>query len=184
MPWMREVAQLPPPAIATRTELIALTPRLVGCVVCLCWLAGVGWWGRPRGRDGGWSACIGAGGRLDRRCGGLLTVALGVDQLGEPAHLGLDRLHAVGLQLGRVAVHLLLGARELVLHSVEPLLQPAAPALEDPEPRLDVGAAEEEEPDVEVVVLPRGGSDVGHQAGEAGVTGGGELVDDPLPAAH
>ena len=110
--------------------------------------------------------------------------ALGVDQLGEPAHLALDRLHAVPLELGRVAVDLLLGHGQLALHPVEPLLQPAAAALEHAQPDLHVGAAEEGEPDVEVVVLPGGGTHLRHQVLELRVTGVGELVDDLRPAGH
>ena len=134
------------------------------------------------------AGCRGRGGG---RCGGrvgqaglLVVTALGVDQLREPPDLSLDGLHAVPLELHRVAVHLLLGLLQLVLDPVEPLLEPAAPALQDPQPGADVGAAEEREPDVEVVVLPRGRSDVGHQPLELLDAGRGELVDDPLAAAR
>src|SRR5690349_3309364 len=116
--------------------------------------------------------------------GALVVTALGVDELREPADLPLDGLHAVTLELHRVAVHLLLGLLQLVLDPVEPLLETAAPALQDPQPGADVGAAEEREPYVEVVVLPRGRPDVGHQPLELLVAGRGELVDDPLAAAR
>ena len=143
-PWIREVAQLPTPTIATRTEPIGL-PFLSASSVLrpVAGLAGGCW--RCRG-------CVGAAG-----------AALGVDQVGEPPHLALDRLDAVPLELRGVPVDLLLGHRQLALDPVEPLLEPGAPALEDPQPDLHVGASEEREPDVEVVVLPRGGTDLGHQ---------------------
>src|SRR4051812_10906616 len=75
----------------------------------------------------------GAHGWLDRT-GTLVVAALGVDQLREPPDLTLDRLHTVALELHGVAVHLLLGLLQLVLHPVEPLLEAGAPPLEDAEP--------------------------------------------------
>ena len=81
--------------------------------------------------------------------------ALGVDQPVEPADLALDLLEAVPLQLEGVLVHALAGAGEDA-RTFEPLVEPGAPALEDPQPGLGVGLREEGEPDVEVLVLPGG----------------------------
>src|SRR3954451_11693302 len=175
-PWTREEAQLPTPTIATRTEPIRLSPRRLHCSLKLDpWL------------DPCLVSRVGRGRRCRRpriRPGVLLVVpALGVDQLREPPDLPLDGLHAVPLELHGVAVHLPLGALELVLHPVEALLQAAATPFQDAQPRLDVRAAEEREPYVEGVVLPGCRPHVGHQALEPLVTGRGELVDDPLPAA-
>ena len=51
-----------------------------------------------------WPGCRRAGG-----LGAAAVGALGVDQVGQPPHLALHRLHAVALQLGGVAVDCLLG---------------------------------------------------------------------------
>jgi hypothetical protein len=89
--------------------------------------------------------------------------ALGVDQVREPVDLTLDRLDAVPLELAGVPVDLLLGHRQLALDPVESLLEAGTTALEHAQPDLHVGRGEEGEPDVEVVVLPRGGTDLRHQ---------------------
>ena len=67
---------------------------------------------------------------------------------------------------------------ELALDAVEPLLEPAAAPFEDAQADLHVGATEEGEADVEVVVLPRSGTDLRHEVLELAVTGIGHLVDD------
>src|SRR5512134_1499478 len=117
---MSDVAQLPTPTIATRTEPIGLSLTSLGirgdgapvsCAVC-CVLVVV---------------VLVHGGRR-AGCG-----PLGLDELGEPPHLPLDGLHAVALELRGVAVHLLLRPLELALHPLETLLQPGPTALEDPQ---------------------------------------------------
>src|SRR5262249_7585057 len=65
------------------------------------------------------------------------------DQLVQPAHLALDRLQAVPLELQGVPVHPLPGARQPGAEGLDPLFQPAAPALQDPEPDIRPGLAEE-----------------------------------------
>src|SRR6478736_4224707 len=123
------------------------------------WCSWSGWWC--------WSVMRGGRGRRVSA-----VAALGPDQVREPPHLALDGLDAVALELGGVAV-------ELGLHAGEPLLQPRAATLEDVEPDLHVGGGEEREPDVEVVVLPCGGADLGHQSLEVLVAGRRDLVGDP-----
>ena len=93
-----------------------------------------------------------------------VDVALAVDQLVEPAHLALDRLEAVPLQLEGVAVEPLAGASERGAQAVAALLQAAAPPLEDAQPGVRLGAAEEREVHAEVLVLPGGRSGVGRAA--------------------
>src|SRR5690606_14686313 len=123
----REVAQLPTPTIPTRTEPIGLS-SLLCC-----------------GGLGGLTGLVG----LLRAFGGLLAGVLCGDQLGEPAHLPLDGLQAVALELDGVPVDVALGPVDLGLDPVEPLLQPRSPAFEDAQPAREVGAREEREPDVE-----------------------------------
>ena len=154
---------MPTPTIATRTEPIGI-PSSCFCLVAVSSVAD-----RSFGRGAGEPVADGSAG------------ALGVDQVGEPAHFALDRLDPVPLQLGGVPVDFLLGHRQLVLHPVEPLLEPGTASLEHPQPDLHVGPAEEGEPDVEVVVLPRGRTDLGHQPLELRGPGVGELVDDARP---
>ena len=107
---------------------------------------------------------------------------LGGDQVGEPAHFALDRLDPVPLKLCGIPVDLGLRALEVGLDPGQSFLEPGTATLEHPEPDLHVGAPEEREPDVEVVVLPRGGTDLRHQALELVVPGVGDLVDDAGPA--
>ncbi|MFL6133934.1 MAG: hypothetical protein ACJ72A_14105, partial [Nocardioidaceae bacterium] len=52
-----------------------------------------------------------------------LLVALRLDQVGEPPDLAFDRLDAVALELRGVPVDLLLSTVELVLDSVQALLE-------------------------------------------------------------
>src|SRR5262245_23370048 len=98
-----------------------------------------------------------------------------VDQVSQPRHLALDRLEAVALQLEGVGVDALAAARERAAQTLEPLLHPGAPALEDAHAGLDVGLGEEREVHAEAVVLPRGGPALGHQALEPLLALGGEL---------
>src|SRR5205085_11481896 len=105
--------------------------------------------------------------------------ALRGDEVGEPPHLALHGLDGVALQLTDVAVGA--GRSPVGAGPVEPLLETRAASLEDPQPHLGVGAGEESEPHVEVLVLPRGGTDVGDLAGEVLRAGRSDLVDDPLP---
>src|SRR6478672_2352415 len=160
---MREVAQLPTPTIATRTEPIGRSfPRSLLAESLLV-----------VGRGAGWSG--------DGWVGGVPVAALGVDEVRQPADLPLHRLDAVALELRGVRVDLLLGQRELVLDAVQTLLEAGAAPFEHAQPDLHVGATEEREPDVEVVVLPRGRTHLRHEALELTVTGLGDLVDDPRP---
>ena len=166
---------MPTPTIATRTEPIGIPSLSDFCLTAVrravhFWpLTSGGWTTAARPRSG-WPLAGGAG--------VVLAAALGVDEVREPPHLALDRLDAVALELHGVAVDLLLGHRQLALDPLEALLETGAPALEDAQPDLHVGAAEEREPDVEVVVLPRRGTDLHHQALELALSGLRELVDD------
>src|SRR6266566_8529641 len=76
------------------------------------------------------------------------------DQLVEPAHLALDRLEPMLVKLERVAVQPFPGPGEGRPHTVEPLLEPGAPAFEDPQPDVGAGLAEEGEMNAEAVVFP------------------------------
>src|SRR3954447_20664760 len=98
--------------------------------------------------------------------------ALGVDEIGEPPHLALDRLDRVTSQLAEIAVVAARGVRG----PVETLLQPGPASLEDAEPDGGVGAGEEREPHVEVVVLPRGRAAVGDLLAEELLPGRRQLV--------
>ncbi len=112
------------------------------------------------------------------------TIALGVDQLREPLDLAFDRLDTVALELGRVAVDLLLRHRQLGLDPVETLLEAGATALEHAQPDLHVGGREEGETDVEVVVLPRGRTHLRHQPLELASACLGDLIGDARPLRH
>src|SRR6478672_9273177 len=156
---MREVAQLPTPTIATRTEPIGRSfPRSLLAESLLV-----------VGRGAGWSG--------DGWVGGVPVAALGVDEVRQPADLPLYRLDAVALELRGVPVDLLLGQRELVLDAVQTLLEAGTAPFEHAQPDLHVGATEEREPDVEVVVLPRGRTHLRHEALELTVTGLGDRGD-------
>src|SRR5680860_1218216 len=74
------------------------------------------------------------------------ATALMVDQVVQPADVPLDRLQPVPLQLGRVLVQPLARPGEGLPDAVQPLLQPAAAPLEDPQPRVGVQPREEREP--------------------------------------
>ena len=105
-----------------------------------------------------------------------VCVALGVDEVGEPAHLALDGLDRVAAQLAEVAV---VAAGGVAL-AVEALLEPRTTALEDAQPDVGAGAREEREPHVEALVLPRVGPVVGDLLGEHLAPGRRDLVGDPL----
>ena len=81
------------------------------------------------------------------------------------------------LQLAGVAVQPLAGAGQGALHAVALLLDPAAPTLEDLQPDVGTGLAEERKPGAETLVVECLGADVGQQLGEVLLAFGGELVD-------
>src|SRR5258708_19204768 len=60
------------------------------------------------------------------------------NQLVEPAHFPFDRLQAVPLQLEGVAVHPLPRPGQGSAEALQPLLEPAATALQDAEPDVRV----------------------------------------------
>src|SRR5689334_2876525 len=125
---MSDVAQFPTPTMATRTEPIRLPSFPV--------------FRSLRDRPG--AARDGL-----RVVGGLRLPVdpFVVDELGQPAHLVLDRLQPVALELERVAVEPLARAGERAAHAVEALLQPTAATLEDAQPVLRADRAEEREVD-------------------------------------
>src|SRR5512135_2563216 len=90
----------------------------------------------------------GGGRRMPRRGGGVLggaarrLLALARDELVEPAHLALDALEPVLLQLEGVAVEPLAGTGQRRAERVEPLLEPGPASLEDAQPDRGLGAAE------------------------------------------
>src|SRR5215469_1587627 len=84
----------------------------------------------------------------------VVSLPLGRDQFVQPADFALDRLQAVPLQLEGVAVDSLPGPGQAGPERLDPLFKPAAPALQNPEPDLRRGQAEEREPHAEPVVLP------------------------------
>src|ERR1700761_173653 len=106
------------------------------------------------------------------------------DQFIQPADIALDRFEPVPLQFERVAVHPLPGAREGRAQPLQPVLEPAAPPLENPEPDVRPGLAEEGEVDAELVVLPGGRARVGEQVLEPLLALGGQPVDDLRPAGR
>ena len=105
------------------------------------------------------------------------------DQLVQPADFPLDRLQAVPVQLEGVAVQALPGPGQGGADALHPLLEPAAPALQDPQPDVRPGLAEEGEPDTESVVLPGGGPRLGEQVLQPLLAFGGQPVDDLRPAS-
>src|SRR6516165_2360508 len=76
-------------------------------------------------------------------------LALRGDQLVEPADFPLDRLQAVPVQFERVAVQPFPGPRHRRPDAVQPLLKPGPAALQDAQPDVRAGLAEEGEPDTE-----------------------------------
>ena len=105
------------------------------------------------------------------------------DQLVEPADLPLHRLKAVPVQFERVAVQALPGPRHRRPDGVQPFLQPGPAALQDAQPDVRAGLAEEREPDTEAVVLPGGGARLGQQLLQPLLALRGQPVDDLRPAA-
>src|SRR4051812_44108917 len=71
---------------------------------------------------------------FERPCLLFLLGPLAPDQLVEPADLALDRLQPVVLQLQGVGVDPFPGPAEGGADGLQPFLEPAAPAFEDPEP--------------------------------------------------
>src|SRR5690606_40903246 len=115
---------------------------------------------------------------------GAAAAAFGVDQGVEPAHLVLDLLEAVTLQLEGVLVHALAGAGVGLADRLEPLGEARAAQIEDPQPGLGVGLAEEREAHVEALVLPRRGTRGGERLLEELLALGGELVHDARALAR
>src|SRR5215469_5434481 len=74
------------------------------------------------------------------------------DQLVQPADFPLDRLQAMLVQLQGVAVQALPGPGQGRAHALHPFLEPAAPSLQDAQPDVRPGLAEEGEPVPEPVV--------------------------------
>src|SRR6187551_1832976 len=116
-----------------------------------------GRWGSPRwvasARSWRWHP-----GRTPRRSPGNVArrpVVLGVDELGEPPDLALDRLEPVAVQLEGVLVETLAGPLDGGLRTVTALLEPGPSTFEDAHAHLAVGLAEERQVDPERLVLPR-----------------------------
>src|SRR5690606_33771110 len=121
--------------MATRTEPIALAPSLI----CLGqFLPLVFRYGSPA-----------AAGPFP--FGGGRGASLGVDQLVEPAHFALDRLQPVALEFEGVTVQPVPRPGESRADPLEPFLQTAAPAFEDPQPYVGIGVPEEREVDPEAL---------------------------------
>ncbi|CDZ89816.1 hypothetical protein RHRU231_560070 [Rhodococcus ruber] len=100
-------------------------------------------------------------------CVALCCRLLGGDQFVEPADLALTGLEAELMKLTGVAIQRPAGPSDCVAEPFPALLDLAAPALEDPHPRLGGGAAEEGEVHAETVVGVVLRTGVGHQLGEA-----------------
>src|SRR5881227_666495 len=71
-----------------------------------------------------------------------LLCALAPDQLVEPPDLALDRLQPVLLQLERVVVDPFPSACQRGAYALQPFLETAAPAFEDPQPYVGAGVSE------------------------------------------
>src|SRR5690606_2334735 len=110
------------------------------------------------------------------------AVALGGDEPVEPAHLALDLLQPVPLQLERVLVEPFAGAGCGLPDRLQPFGQPGAPAFEDAEAGLGVRLREQREPDVEALVLPGRRAGGGKSGLEVLLAVGSEPVHD-TPAA-
>src|SRR5215469_16261449 len=119
-----------------------------------------------------------AGPRVRRPPRLVVSLPLGRDQFVQPADLALDRLQAVPLQLEGVAVDPLPGPGQAGPERLDPLFKPAAPALQNPEPDLSRGQAEEREPHAEPVVLPGRRASLGEQVVQALLSVGRQPVDD------
>ena len=106
------------------------------------------------------------------------------DQLIQPADIALHGLEPVPLQFERVAVHPLAGARERRPQPFHPVLEAAPPALQDPQPDVCPGLAEEREVDAELVVFPGRRARVDELVLEPLLALGGQPVDDLRPAGR
>jgi len=112
------------------------------------------------------------------------VAAFGLDQLGEPADLAVDRFQPVPLELEGVAVEPFPGAAERGPQPLALALDRAPPALQDPQPRVGGRVPEERQPDSEepaVVVGLRPG--LADQFVEALLAFRGDRVDDLSAAA-
>src|SRR4051794_436714 len=107
---------------------------------------------------------------------------LGGDQFVQPADLALGGLQPDAVQLARVVVDLLAGARQRRPQALPALLHAATPALEDAHPHLDRRPGEEGQVDAEALVVPRLGTGLGEQLVEPVLALGGEREDAPPPA--
>src|ERR1700737_2279264 len=88
------------------------------------------------------------------------------------------------VQFQGVTVHTLPGAREGRPDSLHPFLEPAAAALEDPEPYVSPGLAEKREMDAEPVVFPRRGTALAEESLQPLLAVGGQPVHLQRPAAR
>src|SRR5712691_3112030 len=117
--------------------------------------------------------------------GGLgVRLPLRGDQLVKSADFPLHRLQAVPLQFEGVAVHALPGSRQAGPETLQSFLEPGAPALEDPQPDVRPGLAEEREMHSEPVVFPRRRASLGKQVLQPLLAIGGQPVHDLRPAAR
>ena len=89
----------------------------------------------------------------------------------------------MALQFEGVRVEPLGGPGEHVAQALAALLDPAAAALQDPQPGRLVGAGEEREVHAEAGVVVRLRAGLGEQLCEPLLALGGDLVDDPAAAA-
>src|SRR6266566_1034711 len=87
------------------------------------------------------------------------------------------------VQFQGVTVHTLPGAREGRPDGLHPFLEPAAAALEDPEPYVSPGLAEKREMDAEPVVFPRRGTALSEELLQPLLAVGGQPVYLQRPAA-
>src|SRR5664279_1940771 len=129
--------------MATRTDPIWGSPLFVV-------LQAAGYDGKLGGLEVRWRG-VGCGCRRGCRRGGR---TLGLDQLGEPAHLTLGGLQTVTLQLAGIEIESLTALGSCRPEGVQAFFQPAAAAFENAKAHIGLGAGKEGEMDVEGVVLP------------------------------
>src|SRR6516165_12257037 len=89
----------------------------------------------------------------------------------------------MSVQFQRVAVHALPGSRQGRPDGLHALLEPAAPALEDPEPYVSPRLPEKREVNPEPVVLPRRGTAFAEEFLQPFLAVGGQPVHLQRPAA-
>src|SRR5829696_504421 len=118
-----------------------------------------------------------------RRAGVEGRAPFGDDELLEPADLALGALLAVLLEGQGVAVHPLAADLGGLADVGEPLLETRAPPLEDAQAYLRLGAREEGEADVEVLVVPGVRAARRDEVLEVLLAVGRQLVGDPGPLA-